>query len=95
MVIPSESEFLELIVETLNLDSDVEITPDTPLFDGKLELTSIDALEIGAVIGEHYEVELKPDEEKTRKSFFNIRSLYALVTEKMRERMEEPAAHAS
>jgi acyl carrier protein len=88
MEIPSESEFMERIIETLNLDSDVEITPETLLFGGELGLNSVDALEIGAEIGQRYRVELKPKDEATHKAFACIRTLHVLVTDEMR-RMNE------
>lgn len=95
MVIPSEQEFLELIVDTLNLDSDIEITPDTPLFGGELGLNSIDALEIGAVINQRFKVELKVDDEATRQAYANVHSLHAFVAAKMLSKNEAREANAA
>ncbi|MFC5743266.1 phosphopantetheine-binding protein [Dyella tabacisoli] len=95
MVIPTEHEFLELIIETLNLDSDVEITAETALFGGNLDLNSIDALEIGAVINQRFKVELKVEDEATRQAYANVRSLYIFVTDKMRQKIEAKEANAA
>ncbi len=87
MKIPSEQEFLEVIVETLNLDTDVEIKPDTLLFSEELGLNSIDALEIGAVINQRYKVELKAKDEATRRAFATVRTLHAFVTAEMERKL--------
>ncbi|MDR3416523.1 MAG: hypothetical protein P4L83_10085 [Nevskia sp.] len=89
MKIPSEAEFFELIVETLNLDADVEITPETLLFGGPLDLNSVDALEIGAVINDRYKIKLDSKDEATRRAFMTIRTLHAFVAEKMQSKQPE------
>ena len=95
MTIPTESEFLKAIVETLNLPDDQEITPETPLFGLGLGLNSIDALEIGAAINQNYKVELKPKDEATRQAFSCVRTLHAFVVNAMSQAPEVPKANVA
>lgn len=83
MSLPTEQEFLEVVLETLNLDNPEDITPETPLFGTDLGLDSIDALEIGAAIKQKYDVELKAKDEETRQAFACIRTLHAHVIKMM------------
>jgi acyl carrier protein len=82
-----EQAMAQLLVQALGLDG-VEpagIAPDAPLFgqgDGSLGLDSIDALEISLAISQKYGVEMKSDDEATRKSFASLRALSACVQQK-------------
>lgn len=82
-----ELALAQLLVQALNLDG-VEpagIAPAAPLFGqnpGSLGLDSIDALEIALAISQKYGVELKSDDEGTKKAFASLRDLSALVQHK-------------
>lgn len=89
MKIPSEAEFFELVIETLNLDADVEITPETLLFGGSLDLNSVDALEIGAVIHDRYKIKLDSKDESVRRAFATIRSLHTMIVDTMQAKQLE------
>lgn len=76
----AELELAELIVEALDIDevAAAEIAPEAPLFsqsDDSLGLDSIDALEIALAVAQHYDVELKADDENNQKVFASLRSL--------------------
>jgi acyl carrier protein len=78
---PSELKLAILLVEALNLE-DVEasdIDPEEPLFGDGLGLDSIDALEIALAISQEYGLQLKAEDESTRKAFATLRSLCELV----------------
>lgn len=73
----TERELAGIIVEVLNLP-DVEaagIVPDAPLFGEGLGLDSIDALEIAVAIAQRYGVQLRAEDEATKRVFENLRSL--------------------
>jgi acyl carrier protein len=72
-----ERRLAELIVEVLNLEDirPEEIEPTEPLFDGGLDLDSIDALEIAVAVAQNYGVHLKAEDEQTRSVFSTLRSL--------------------
>ncbi len=72
------------LIEALNLeDKDAAtIDPDAPLFsphDGGWGLDSIDALEIALAVQQHYGVEMRAEDEQSRKAFASIRALAAHV----------------
>ena len=72
-----ELKLAELICEILNLD-DVDpaaIDPEQPLFDGGLDLDSIDALEIAVAVAQEYDVHLKAEDEQTKEIFATLRNL--------------------
>ena len=78
---PTERELAALIVEALNLP-DVhaeDIDPEAPLFGSGLALDSIDALEIAVAIAQRYKVQLRADDEATKRVFANLRSLAAHI----------------
>lgn len=82
-----ELALAQLLVQSLNLDGvdPAGIAPEAPLFGqsaGSLGLDSIDALEIALAISQKYGVELKSDDETTKKSFASLRALSALVQQK-------------
>jgi acyl carrier protein len=66
-----------MIIEVLNLpDMKAEgILPETALFGDGLGLDSIDALEIAVAIAQRYGVQLRAEDEVTKRVFANLRSL--------------------
>ena len=82
-----ELALAQLLVQSLNLDGvdPAALAPEAPLFGqsaGSLGLDSIDALEIALAISQKYGVELKSDDEATKKSFASLRALSAFVQQK-------------
>jgi acyl carrier protein len=73
----AEHKLACLIVEALDLEdvAPESIDPTEPLFDGGLELDSIDALEIAVAIAQNYGVHLKAEDEDARSVFATLRSL--------------------
>jgi len=72
-----ELKLATLICEILNLEDvdPAEIDPEQPLFDGGLDLDSIDALEIAVAIAQEYDVHLKAEDEQTKEIFATLRNL--------------------
>lgn len=73
----TERELANMIVEILNLP-DVQasgIAPDAPLFGDGLGLDSIDALEIAVAIAQRFGVQLRAEDEATKRVFATLRSL--------------------
>lgn len=88
---PFEAEFFEKLRRHLNL-THVEassVTGATPLFDGGLELDSIDVLEISTLLQKEYGV-LVSVAERSREIFGTVGSLAAFV-EKNRNRNVQAA----
>ncbi len=77
----AEHQLACMIVEVLNLEdvAPESIDPVEPLFDGRLALDSIDALEIAVAITQNYGVHLKAEDEETRSVFATLRSLSEYV----------------
>ena len=82
------SETLQRLKELMITRLKLKITPDqlgeeTQLFgpDG-LGLDSIDALEIGLMIQQHYGVELRSEDEQARDAFQSLRKLTQFVLAK-------------
>jgi acyl carrier protein len=73
----TESELAGMIIEVLNLpDMTAEgILPEAALFGDGLGLDSIDALEIAVAIAQRYGVQLRAEDELTKRVFANLRSL--------------------
>ena len=74
-------ELKKLIVDSLQLE-DIEaasIGDAEPLFGGRLELDSIDALELVTTIARTYDVGLTQDQE-TRDAFRSVNELAAFIT---------------
>jgi acyl carrier protein len=75
-------EIKRLLIEALDLEDmrPDDIDDDAPLFetDG-VGLDSIDALEIGIVLRDHYRLNIAPNDERTREYFHSINTLVALV----------------
>lgn len=79
-----EHELAAALIEALNLeDRDAAtIDPTAPLFsplDGGWGLDSIDALEIALAVQQKYGVELRAEDETSRKAFASLRTLAAYV----------------
>jgi acyl carrier protein len=72
-----ERELADLIVEALALPgvSGEDIAPDAALFGDGLGLDSIDALEMAVAISQRYGVQLRAEDEETKRVFSNLRSL--------------------
>jgi acyl carrier protein len=79
-----ETELAALLVQALNLE-DVQaeaIDPVAPLFghdQAGLGLDSIDALEIALAIQQKYGIELRSDDENTKRIFSSLRALAAHI----------------
>ena len=73
-------ELQTLIVEVADLQDDVTLTPDTPLFteDG-LALDSIDAMEISTMLRRKYRVTLDKETENVDSHFATVASLAAFI----------------
>lgn len=78
-----ELKLATLICEILNLEDvrPADIDPEQPLFDGGLELDSIDALEIAVTVAQEYDVHLKAEDEQTRDIFATLRNLANHITQ--------------
>ena len=79
-----ERELAAVLIEALNLeDKDAAtIDPDAPLFspfEGGWGLDSIDALEIALAVQQKYGVELRAEDDESRKAFASLRTLAAYV----------------
>ena len=74
-------ELKELIVDSLQLEGidAASITDSEPLFGGRLELDSIDALELATTIARTYDVTVSKDQE-TRDAFQSVGHLAAFIT---------------
>lgn len=77
----TERELAAIIVEALNLPGVAAeaIDPEAPLFGEGLGLDSIDALEIAVAIAQRYGVQLRAEDEATKRIFANLRSLAAHI----------------
>ena len=74
---PQELELAQLIVTTLNLETQpAEIAPHARLFGEGLGLDSIDILEIALAISKTYGIRLKSDDENNVRIFSSLRSLH-------------------
>ena len=79
-----EKEIKDLIITSLNLEdmSQDDIKDDEPLFEGGLGLDSIDALELGMAIKQHFDIELDSNKEENKKRFYSVKTLADLIREK-------------
>ncbi len=73
----TERELACMIVEVLNLSTVTadSLLAEAPLFGDGLGLDSIDALEIAVAIAQRYGVQLRAEDEATKRVFANLRSL--------------------
>jgi len=82
-----ENEIKQLIIDSLVLE-DMEIddiVSDQPLFNGGLELDSIDALELGVALKNKYQISVKEEkEEELQKFFFSVATLAVFIESKQR-----------
>ncbi|CAB3798689.1 hypothetical protein LMG28688_04772 [Paraburkholderia caffeinitolerans] len=75
-------EIKQLLIEALDLEhlTPADIDDDAPLFDTDgVGLDSIDALEIGIVLRQHYHLTLSADDESVRGYFRSINTLADFV----------------
>lgn len=72
-----ELELAQLIVSTLNLDSNpAAINPHTPLYgDEGLGIDSIDVLEISLALSKQYGIQLRSDDKNNAETFASLRNL--------------------
>jgi acyl carrier protein len=71
-----QQEVAQLIVKSLNLDTDAaRINPDDPLYGDGLGLDSIDVLEIALVVSKKYGLQLRANNEDNHAIFSSLRSL--------------------
>jgi len=71
-----ESKLARLIVDTLNLELDLDsLEPETPLYGEGMGLDSIDILEVALAVSQQYGVTLHADDENNMEIFASIRSL--------------------
>ncbi len=75
-----EREIATLMVETLNLDVQVQaIDPVAPLYGEGLGLDSIDILEVALIVSKTYGFSLRSNDEDNARIFSSLRSLAAHV----------------
>ena len=80
---PEEAELARLMVDTLNLEMNVDaIDPLSPLFGDGLGLDSIDVLELALAISKTYGVQLRADDADNETIFQSLRSLNAHIRER-------------
>ena len=80
---PEEAELARLMVDTLNLEMDVDtIAPLSPLFGDGLGLDSIDVLELALAISKTYGVQLRADDADNETIFQSLRSLNAHIRQR-------------
>jgi acyl carrier protein len=73
---PEEAELAQLMVTTLNLETNVDaIDPLSPLFGDGLGLDSIDVLELALAISKTYGVQLRADDADNETIFRSLRDL--------------------
>lgn len=76
-----ENQLKELLISALQLrDVKVaDINRDTPLFDGGLGLDSIDILELGVALDEHFGIRIRSDDPEHRRAFETLGTLADFV----------------
>ena len=76
-----ENELKELIVSALSLEevSAADIGTDDALFGEGLGLDSIDALELGMAIRQHYGIRIESVTDEVRTHFASVRSLARFI----------------
>jgi len=76
-----EEEIKELLIRALELEdiSVSDIVSDEPLFEDGLGLDSIDALEIGLILQEKYDVVIDAEDESTKVHFASVANLAAFI----------------
>lgn len=82
MIVKLENEVANLIIDSLNLDIQVdEIEPQAPLFNEGLGLDSIDALELSMAVSKKYGIKLVQGDRKNANIFSSLRALSTHITE--------------
>jgi acyl carrier protein len=80
---PEEAELARLMVDTLNLEMNVDdIDPLSPLFGDGLGLDSIDVLELALAISKTYGVQLRADDADNETIFQSLRNLNAHIRQR-------------
>jgi acyl carrier protein len=80
---PEEAELARLMVDTLNLEMNVDaIDPLSPLFGDGLGLDSIDVLELALAISKTYGVQLRADDADNETIFQSLRNLNAYIRQR-------------
>lgn len=78
---PIESELAQLLVESLNLDTDpASIDPAGALYREGLGLDSIDLLELSVVISKRYGFQIKSDDPDVSRIFSSLGALAETVS---------------
>lgn len=87
-LISLQNDISRLIVDSLGLEdiNPSDIDRKASLFDGGLGLDSIDALEIGAAISKHWDLNLKSQSEDAKHHFNSIESLSLFVMDATEKR---------
>ncbi|MFY2826540.1 phosphopantetheine-binding protein [Ruegeria sp. MALMAid1280] len=72
-----EQRLKTLIIDALALEdvSEADISSSEPLFDGGLELDSIDALEVGVAVQKTYGVKLDANSDDVKQAFYSVATL--------------------
>ncbi len=78
---PLEEEIKELLIRTLELEDITvsDIVSTEPLFEDGLGLDSIDALEIGLMLQEKFDVVIDAEDESTKVHFASVANLAKFV----------------
>ena len=76
-----EDEIKKLLIRTLELEDIAveDIVSEDSLFEEGLGLDSIDALEIGLMLQEHYDVLIDAEDEATRTHFASVANLAKFI----------------
>lgn len=76
-----ENEIKQLIIDSLNLEglSSEDIDSEAPLFGDGLGLDSIDALELGLAIKNHFKIKLSSSSDELKDHFKSVSSLAKLI----------------
>jgi acyl carrier protein len=76
MMTEGEIDLALLIIDTLNLDFDIESAePTTPLYGEGFGLDSIDILEVALAVSQRYGVKLRSDDKNNVEIFRSLRDL--------------------
>ncbi len=82
MMNENEHELALLIIDTLNLDFDIESAePATPLYGEGFGLDSIDILEVALAVSQRYGVKLKSDDKNNAQIFRSLGALNHYIQE--------------
>lgn len=81
-MIQLQEEIKQLIIDVLNLEEITtdDIETDMPLFGEGLGLDSIDALELGLAIKNHYGIVLSAENDETKQVFYSVKTLADFIS---------------